>query len=69
MVTDNKHFITHIRVHIGGYIAHYNSCNKVYIPTVTNQIHRDAYHNHLSPIYTPYKATVESAACLGGVSV
>ena len=49
---DNKHFITLIRVHIRGYIAHYNSCNKVYIPSNKTQIHRDAYHHHMIPIYT-----------------
>ena len=32
------------------------------------EIHRDAYHNHQIPLL-PYKVTVESAACLGGVLV
>ena len=32
------------------------------------EIHRDAYHNHQIPLL-PYKVTVESAACLGGMSV
>ena len=47
-----KHFITFIRVHISGYIAYYNSCNKVYISSNKTQIHRDAYHHHMIPIYT-----------------
>ena len=32
------------------------------------EIHRDAYHKQQSPLL-PYKVTVESAACLGCVSV
>ena len=39
-----------------------------YIYLLTNQIHRDAYHNHLI-LYIPCKATVEFAACLGGILV
>ena len=64
VVKDNEHFITVIRVHIRSYsYCTLQHCNKDY-----SQIHRDAYHYHLIPMI-PYKAAVESAACLGGVVV
>ena len=41
---------------------------KLFIYSNKAEIHRDAYHNQQIPLL-PYKATVESVACLGGVSV
>jgi len=46
----NKHFIILIRVHISGYIAHYNLCNKVYTGISSNKSYI-AHYNSCNKVY------------------